>query len=172
MTLRLAFADTAGAAHALARYQALPAKDELRPFGGCRWLALELDPEATKGLLVRGSRRLGIWPSGRWRASPPASAARPVTALRHLLGEASRPMKPLVPIAPVSPSGAFAEPVARTEYALEVLGELTAEAARQMEERGEAAGGSKPVSSEATASPARLQSRPASRPAIPPWSSA
>ena len=58
----------------------------------------------------------------------------------------------------------FAEPVARTEYALEVLGELAAEAARQLEQRaGRAGGGSRRSSSAATGWCGRSRSRPASR---------
>jgi protein ImuB len=63
--------------------------------------------------------------------------AEAVTALRHLVGEAAKPIKPRVPVAPIIADRRFAEPVARTEYALEVLGELVAEAGRQMEELGE-----------------------------------
>jgi protein ImuB len=57
-----------------------------------------------------------------------------VEALRHLLGEVDRPIRPRIPPAPIRAERCFAEPVARTEYALEVLGELAAEAVRQLEQ--------------------------------------
>ena len=58
-----------------------------------------------------------------------------VERLRHLLGEVERPIVPIHPPAPVVAERRFAEPVAKTEYALAVLGELAAEAAEQLEER-------------------------------------
>ena len=137
LTVRLALAATPGAAHSLARYQALPAKDEISAVRRLPVVALELDPEATKGLLRAGLKTIGDLAKRPMASIAARFGGEAVTALRHLLGEASMPIKPLVPIAPVSAERRFAEPVARTEYALEVLGELTAEAARQMEERGE-----------------------------------
>jgi protein ImuB len=137
MTLRLAFADTAGAAHALARYQALPAKDEAFAIRRLPVAALELDPEATQGLLRAGLKTIGDLAKRPMTAIAARFGSEAVTALRHLLGETSRPMRPLIPVAPIATERRFAEPVARTEYALEVLGELMAEAVRQMEERGE-----------------------------------
>ena len=137
MTVRLAFAATPGAAHSLARYQALPAKDEISAVRRLPVVALELDPEATKGLLRAGLKTIGDLAKRPMASIAARFGGEAVTALRHLLGETSMPIKPLVPIAPVSAERRFAEPVARTEYALEVLGELVAEAARQMEERGE-----------------------------------
>ncbi len=137
MSLRLAFANTAGAAHALARYQALPAKDEALAIRRLPVAALELDLEATQGLLRAGLKTVGDLAKRPMASIAARFGSEAVTALRQLLGETSRPIRPLVPIASVVAERRFAEPVARTEYALEVLGELTAEAGRQMEERGE-----------------------------------
>lgn len=137
MTVRLALANSPGAAHALARYQALPARDEAAAIRRLPVAALELEPEAVQGLLRAGLKTVGELA----RRPMPAIAARfgseAVTALRHLLGEAARPLRPRIPQAPVMAERRFAEPVARTEYALAVLGELAAETARQLEERGE-----------------------------------
>lgn len=137
MTARLAFAGSPGAAHALARYQALPVRDEAAAVRKLPVAALELAPEATQGLLRAGLKTIGELA----RRPMPAIAARfggdAVTALRHLLGEAAKPIKPRIPIVPVVAERRFAEPVARTEYALQVLGELVAGVARQLEERGE-----------------------------------
>ena len=137
MTLRLAFASTAGAAHALARYQALPAKDEASAIRRLPVMALEFDPEATQGLVRAGLKTVGDLAKRPMSTIAARFGGEAVAALRHLLGETSKPIRPLVPIAPVAAERRFAEPVARTEYALEVLGELTAQVARQMEERGE-----------------------------------
>jgi len=130
MTVRLAFAGTPKAVHALARYHAADVRR--LPVA-----ALELEPEATQGLL-----RAGLKTTGELAKRPMATIAarfgrEAVTALRELLSEAAKPIKPRIPVAPILAERRFAEPVARTEYALQVLGELAAEMARQLEERGE-----------------------------------
>lgn len=137
MTFRPALGSTPGAAHALARYQALPARDEAAAIRRLPVAALELEPEATQGLLRAGLKTVGELARRPMTVIAARFGAEAVTALRHLLGEAAKPIRPRIPIAPIVAERRFAEPVARTEYALEVLGELVAEAARQMEERGE-----------------------------------
>ena len=137
MTARLAFGATPGAAHALARFQALPARDEAGAIRKLPVTALELEPEATQGL-----RRAGLKTVGELAKRPMATiaarfGAATVAALRELLGEEMRPIRPRVPLAPIVAERRFAEPVARTEYAIEVLRALAADTARQMEERGE-----------------------------------
>jgi protein ImuB len=136
MTVRLAFAGTSRAAHALARYQALPAKDEIAAIHRLPVAALELEPEATQGLLRAGLKTVGELARRPMATIAVRFGAGAVTALRELLGEAAKPIEPRIPQAPVLAERRFAEPVARTEYTLQVLGELAAEAARQMEERG------------------------------------
>jgi protein ImuB len=137
MTLRLAFASTAGAAHALARYQALPAKDEASAIRRLPVAALELEPEGTQGLVRAGLKTIGDLARRPMATIAARFGGEAVAALRHLLGEVAKPMKPLIPLAPIIAERRFAEPVARTEYTLEVLGELAAEVARHMEKRGE-----------------------------------
>jgi protein ImuB len=137
MTARLAFADTPKAAHALARYQALPAKDEAAAIRRLSVAALELETEATQGLIRAGLKTVGELARRPMATIAARFGSEAVTALRELLGEAARPIKPRMPITPIMAGRRFAEPVARTEYALAVLGELAAEAARQLEERGE-----------------------------------
>jgi protein ImuB len=58
-----------------------------------------------------------------------------VTALRELVGEAAKPIEPRRSIVSVFAERRFAEPVARTEYALQILGELAAEISFQLEQR-------------------------------------
>ena len=137
MTVRLAFAGTPRAAHALARYQVLPAKDEAAAIRKLPVVALELEPEATQGLLRAGLKTVGELARRPMASIAARFGAGAVTALRELLGEAAKPIEPRVALAPVLAERRFAEPVARTEFALQVLGELAAEAARQLEERGE-----------------------------------
>jgi protein ImuB len=127
MTLRHAFAATSFAAHALARYQA----EEIRQLPVA---ALELEAEATQGLLRAGLKTVGDLAVRPMAGIAARFGGETVAALRHLLGEADRPIVPRTPAAPILAERRFAEPVARTEYALEVLGELAVEAARQLEE--------------------------------------
>ena len=136
MTLRLAFAGTPRAAHALARYQALPAKDEAAAIRRLPVAALELDREGTQGLLRAGLKTVGELARRPMATIAARFGADAVTALRELLGEAAKPIKPRVRQAPILAEQRFAEPIARTEYALEVLGRLATETVRQLEEAG------------------------------------
>nr|WP_286207885.1 DNA polymerase Y family protein [Hephaestia sp. MAHUQ-44] len=134
MTLRHAFADTADAAHALARYQALPAADEAAAIRRLPVAALRLEPEATLGL-----QRAGLKTVGDVAARPMVTIAarfggEAVAALRRLLGEADSPIVPRRVPPSIIVERRFAEPVARTEYALAILEELAGEAGRALEE--------------------------------------
>ena len=137
MTVRLAFAGTPRAAHALAHYQALPVKDEAAAIRRLPVTALELEPEATQGLLRAGLKTVGELAKRPMTTIAARFGSRAVTALRELLGEAAKPIEPRIPQATILAERRFAEPVARTEYALQVLGELAADTARQLEERGQ-----------------------------------
>jgi protein ImuB len=137
MTVRLAFADTPRAAHGLARYRAFVARDEATAIRKLPVAALELDPEATQGLLRAGLKTIGELARRPMAGIAARFGAHTVTALRELLGEASRPIEPRIPAVPVLAERRFAEPVARTEYAIAVLGELAAEAGWLLEQRHE-----------------------------------
>ncbi len=127
MSLRHAFAGTPFAAHALARYRTA----EIRQLPVA---ALELAPEATQGLLRAGLKTVGDLAVRPMAAIAARFGREAVEALRHLLGEVDRPITPRIPSAPIRAERRFAEPVARTEYALEVLRGLAAEAVRQLEQ--------------------------------------
>ncbi len=127
MSLRHAFAGTSFAAHALARYQA--AEIQRLPVA-----ALELEVEATQGLLRAGLKTVGDMAARPMAAIAARFGGAAVEALRHLLGETHRPIVPRIRTAPILAERRFAEPIARTEYALQVLSELAAEAARQLEQ--------------------------------------
>ncbi len=137
MTVRLAFGATPRAAHALARYQALPAKDEDAAIRKLPVAALELEPEASQGLVRAGLKTIGELARRPMATIAARFGAEAANALRELLGEAATPIRPRIPVAPVLVERRFPEPVARTEYALQVLRELAREAARLLEERGE-----------------------------------
>ena len=137
MTVRYAFGSAPKAAHALARYQAFAVKDEAAAIRKLPVAALELEAEATQGLLRAGLKTVGELAKRPMPAIAARFGANAVTALRELLGEATKPIKPRIPQAPVLAERRFAEPVARTDYAIQVLGELGTETARQLEERGE-----------------------------------
>ena len=129
MTVRIALASSSAAARALARYGN---QDEIKRLPVA---ALELEPEATEGLI-----RAGLKTIGEMAARPMAGLAalfggETVERLRHMLGEVERPIVPIHPPTPVMAERRFAEPIARTEYAVTVLGELAAEIAKQLEER-------------------------------------
>ena len=98
--------------------------------------ALELEPEATQGLLRAGLKTISDMATRPMAAIAARFGGETVQALRHLLGETSRPITPRIKPTPILAERRFAEPVARTEYALEVLGELAAEAVRQLEQVG------------------------------------
>jgi protein ImuB len=137
MAVRLAFAATPGAAHALARHQALPARDEAAAIRKLTVAALELEPEVTQGLLRTGLKTVGELAKRPMSSLAARFGSETVIALRELLGEAARPIEPRIPIAPILAERCFAEPVARTEYALQVLGELASEVGWQLEQRHE-----------------------------------
>lgn len=135
VTLRHATAATPAAAHALARHQTLPAPDEAAAIRRLPVAALELAPEATQGLIRAGLKTIGDLASRPMAAIAARFGGDAVDALRHLLGEAHRPIAPRHALPMILVERRFAEPIARTEYALAVLGELVAEAACQLEER-------------------------------------
>ena len=137
MTVRLAFAATPRAARALARYQALPAKDEMAAIRRLPVAALELEAETAQGLVRAGLKTIGELAKRPMATIAARFGAKAVTALRELLGEAARPIKPRVRQPLVMAERRFAEPVARTEYALQILTELTGETGGQLESRGE-----------------------------------
>lgn len=134
---RHAFGDTAEVAHALARFAGAPAPDEKRAVRRLPVAALGLDPEDGAALT-----RAGLKTVGDVMARPLAGiAARfgeaAATAVRRLSGDVQEPAAPRRVQPPVVTERRFAEPIARTEYALDVIAELAAEAADVLEKRRE-----------------------------------
>jgi protein ImuB len=134
ITSRSALASSPDAAHALARFQSLPAHDETAAIRRLPIAALRLDTEVETAL-----RRMGLKciadlvdrPSAplaaRFGADVPARLAR-------LLAQESRPLSPRRPAPMLITERRFAEPIANTGFALKCLTELVGEAAAQMEE--------------------------------------
>jgi protein ImuB len=126
---RHAFGDTPEIARALARYAGAPAPDETRAVKRLPVAALDLDEDATVAL-----GRAGLKTVGDVMARPLAGIAarfgeEAATAVRRLAGDHKAPVKARVRIAPIAVERRFAEPIARTDYAMEVLEDLAEEAA-------------------------------------------
>ena len=136
--VRHAFGDTAEIAHALARFAGAPAPDERGAVRRLPVAALGLDADDSAALT-----RAGLKTVGDVMARPLATVAArfgegAATAVRRLSGETTgAPLAPRRIVTPVAVERRFAEPVARTEYALATIGELVAEAAAELEQRHE-----------------------------------
>jgi protein ImuB len=133
MSVRGTFANNPDAAHALARFSKGEGED-VRPLPVA---ALELGTEPTRTL-----RRAGLDTIGDLAVRPMAGfAARfgmaATTRLRRLLGDETRPIDPRRDPPAVMVERRFAEPIARVDDALQAAGELVAEAAAELERRGE-----------------------------------
>ena len=117
---RIAVADTAGAAHALARHSG--GSITLCPSGGeAEAIApLPLDSLRLEKDVVSAARRLGIDRIGDLIAMPRGPLARRfgqslLTRLDQALGRVPEPLEPIVPADPPSASLRFAEPIASAE---------------------------------------------------------
>ena len=133
MTTRIAVAGTSAASRALARYSQVD-DDEPAAIRRLPVTALNLEREATEGLVRAGLKTIGDMAVRPMAALAARFGGEAVERLRHLLGEVEQPIVPVRPPAPVMAERRFAEPIARTDYALTVLGELAAEVAEQLEE--------------------------------------
>lgn len=131
-----AFAGNPDAARALARYRPSGASED-EAVRRLPVAALGLDGEATLALKRAGLKTVGdvvVRPLSAIAARFGGDAA---TRVRRIVGEADSPLSPRVVKPPLHVERLFAEPVARTEFALDVLGELMGEAIAQLEESHE-----------------------------------
>lgn len=129
-TARHAFADNPFAARALARFGG--DEHDLRALPVA---ALELEDAALTALRRAGLRSIGDL-AGRSRASLAARFGEAaVTRLQRLLGEAQLPLDPQRRQPPLRAGARLAEPVLRSDDALEVVEALLGELAAQMAER-------------------------------------
>jgi protein ImuB len=136
MTLRHALGPTADAARALARYQTRPAPDEGQAIRRLPVAALELEAEATTALVRAGLKTIGDLASRPMSNIAARFGADAAMALRRLLGDAPSPLAPRQTPPPVFAERRFAESVASTSYAMEILAELAGEAIETLAERG------------------------------------
>ena len=130
-TARIAVADTAGAAWALARYGPVergiaicPAGTQDSALAPLPIAALRADDKAIELL-----RRLGIERIGQLSAMPRAPLTRRFSAalvarLDQALGRRDEPLDPVIPVEPIVVAQRFAEPIATAEAIEHWLGEL------------------------------------------------
>ena len=133
MTTRTAVAGTSAASRALARYSQTDG-DERAAIRRLPVTALDLEAEISLALIRAGLKTIGDMAIRPMAALAARFGGETVERLRHLLGEVERPIVPIHPPAPVMAQRRFAEPIARTEYTLTVLGELAAEVGLRMEQ--------------------------------------
>ena len=144
LTGKVAIADTAGAAHALARFG--DAATTLVPPGSTAH-ALALLPVAAlriEAATADALRRLGLERVGQLDAAPRGPLARrfgPGLLLRldQALGRAPEPMQPVVPPETIVVRRSFVEPLCTADAFATVIAVLVAEACRQLARRGEGA---------------------------------
>lgn len=134
---RHAFGDTPEIARALARYAGAPAPDERRAVRRLPVAALELDADATTALQRAGLKTVGDVMTRPLAALAARFGEGAVTAVRRLSGEAIAPVIARRTAPQIVVERRFAEPVGRTEYALEVIAALAGEAAGALEQRRE-----------------------------------
>lgn len=133
---RHAFASNPDAARAFARYRTSGA-DEDEAVRRLPAIALDLGREATTALSRAGLKTVGDVAMRPLSAIAARFGGNAATQVRRIMGEADSPLSPRVIKPPLFVERRFAEPVARTEYALEVLGSLAAETAVKLEESHE-----------------------------------
>lgn len=135
--LRTALAASPEAAHALARFQNVPAVDAQAAVRRLPVAALECDAESEIAL-----RRAGLKTIADLADRPPAMLAarfgrEMVDRLARLIGRSDSRISPRRPLPALSVERRFAEPLTRSEAALAVLGELVTEAAGELERRAQ-----------------------------------
>ncbi len=132
-----AFGDTPDAARALARYAGAPAPDEKRALKRLPVAALGLDEDATTALARAGLKTVGDVMDRPLAGIAARFGEEATTMIRRLTGDIKSPLTPRRLVPKIGVERRFAEPIARTEFALEVLAELATEAAALLAERHE-----------------------------------
>ena len=137
LLVRHAFGDTPDTARALARYAGAPAPDERRAVKRLPVAALGLDEDATAALSRAGLKTVGDVMARPLGVIAARFGEAAVMMIRRLDGSVKGPIVPRRTVPAIGTERRFAEPIARTDYALEVLAELAGEAAVQLTERHE-----------------------------------
>ena len=133
--VRHAFADTSAAALALARHIGTAAGDERRAVKRLPASALGLTDDITTALTRAGLKTVGDIAARPMAVIAARFGDAAVSAIQNLTGEMKSPVTPRRHVDPVAVERRFAEPVARTDHILDILGELVAEAADTLEKR-------------------------------------
>lgn len=132
---RQAVAATPEAAQALARFQTTPAPDEAAALRRLPVAALRGDAETELALRRAGLKTIGDLASRPSALLSARFGAATSDALARLIGTSDSRISPRRPEPALSFERRFAEPIAQTDYALAMLGELAGEAAAVMTER-------------------------------------
>ena len=133
--VRHAFGDTPEIAQALARFAGAPAPDEKGAVRRLPVAAFGLDDQITLALTRAGLKTVGDVMTRPLAGIAARFGEEAVTAVRRLAGEALVPMAPRVAVSSIVEERRFAEPIARTEFALKIIAELAQTAANRLEER-------------------------------------
>lgn len=131
LTPRMALADNAAAARALARYG-----DGSGDISTLPVRALELNDDDQQALRRAGLRRIGDLTARPLSAIAARFGAEAVMKLRQMTGEVGSPIDPHIPATLIRAEARFAEPIGRTEDVLDVIEGLLGEAESMMESRG------------------------------------
>jgi protein ImuB len=137
LLVRHAFGDTPDTARALARFAGAPAPDERRAVKRLPVAALGLDDDATTALSRAGLKTVGDVMARPLSVIAARFGEDAAMMIRRLDGSVKGPIVPRQTVARIGVERRFAEPIARTDYALEILSELATEAGIQLAERHE-----------------------------------
>jgi protein ImuB len=141
---RLAFADTIGAAYALARHGEqrlviVPPDGQGKAIADLPVKALRITGDAAASLHRLGLKRIGLI-AGLPRAALTARfGAELVRRLEQALGSAPEPLSPLIPHAPYRVSAVLAEPILAQEHVQALVHRLAADLAPILERDGKGA---------------------------------
>jgi len=135
MTMKAALAYAPEAAHALARFQTVPASDEYLAVRRLGITALEAEPETETAL-----RRAGLKTIADLATRPSAVLTarfgdETTDKLARLLGKADSRITPRRPLPALAVERRFAEPIAKVAFALDILTALAGETAQILESR-------------------------------------
>lgn len=134
-SVRHAVAYAPEAALALARYQRVPAADEYAAVRRLPIAALRLDTNDQTALQRAGLTTIGDVSSRPLSAIAARFGADAVAAIRRITGDAHSPLLTHQIVPPITFDLRFAEPIARTEYAIERLGDLAEQAVAELDAR-------------------------------------
>lgn len=137
LLVRHAFGNTPEAARALARFAGAPAPDERRAVKRLPVAALGLDDDATTALVRAGLKTVGDVMARPLSVIAARFGEGAAMMVRRLNGDVKGPIVQRRTVPKIGVERRFAEPIARTDYALEVLAELATEAAETLAERHE-----------------------------------